>query len=367
MLSSQNERQDARTPRTHFSERNDAKTQRGKTFFASSRRCIPLSILPWLLGFLAFAFTLNGCEKPTNRQVILYTSVDQPIAQPIIRAFEEKTGINVTLVTDAEASKTVGLVERLRAEKSNPQCDVFWNNEPFHMIALAAEGVLAPYESPVASRVPARFKDPQNLWASCGVRVRYLVAHKSGEIPFVDPGTPAKIDLLKDPRFRGKIAIARPNLGTCAGHIASIYVERGDDAADQLMRDFKANDLKLVGGNSVVAEEVSKGTLWLGITDNDDAAASPEGTLLAAPAGEKPFPIPTTIALIAGSRHTPEAKQLIDFLLSEEVEKKLIEARYAFLPVTGAQEKTDPVDFQKIAQKLPDAIRRAITILESRE
>jgi len=360
-------RQDAKKPSEELIKRKGAKTQRiDPYFFAPLRLCVHF-VLPWLLGSLAFLSGLSGCDKPNARQVVLYTSVDQPIAQPIIREFEQKTGIKVTLVTDAEAAKTVGLVERLRAEKSNPQCDVFWNNEPFHMINLADEGVLAAYQSPVAVRVPQRFKDPQNRWTSCGVRVRYLISHKSGEIPFIDPATPATIDLLKDPRYRGKVAMCRPNLGTCAGHIASIYVERGDDAADALMREFKANDIKLLGGNSVVAEEVSKGTLWLGITDNDDAAAAPEGTLLAAPAGEKPFPIPTTVAMVSGATHADEARQLIDFLLSESVEKKLIEVRYAFLPVTLADARTATVDLQQVAKKLPDAIKRSTIILEGRD
>ena len=37
----------------------------------------------------------------------------------------------VRAVYDSEAVKTVGLVNRLIAEKANPQCDLFWNNEEF--------------------------------------------------------------------------------------------------------------------------------------------------------------------------------------------------------------------------------------------
>ena len=71
-------------------------------------------------------------------------------------------------MTDTEATKSVGLAERLRAEKDNPQADVCWGNEPFHTINLAEEGVLAPYESPSAKDVPAQYKDPQHRWAATG-------------------------------------------------------------------------------------------------------------------------------------------------------------------------------------------------------
>src|SRR4051812_17256058 len=63
-----------------------------------------------------------GCRKDQPR-VVLYTSVDQPIAQPIIAEFEKRTGITVELQTDTEATKSAGLAARLQAEQANPQAD----------------------------------------------------------------------------------------------------------------------------------------------------------------------------------------------------------------------------------------------------
>src|SRR5688500_2149486 len=87
-------------------------------------------------------------------EVVVYTSVDEPVARPILEEFSKKTGIRVVAKYDAEASKTAGLVQMLRAEKANPRADVFWNNEIFHTINLAEEGVLAEYASPAAGDVP---------------------------------------------------------------------------------------------------------------------------------------------------------------------------------------------------------------------
>jgi len=93
--------------------------------------------MQFLFRFSLFAlhfsllFILSGCGPSPDNTITLYTSVDQPIAAPIIREFEQKTGIHVNLVTDAEATKSVGLAERIRAEKDHPQCDVYWGNEPF--------------------------------------------------------------------------------------------------------------------------------------------------------------------------------------------------------------------------------------------
>src|SRR3954451_23985085 len=116
-------------------------------------------------GLLLLA--LAGCNRSSPaKEVILYTSIDEPVARPILDAFTQQTGIKVVLKTDTEASKTAGLVETLRAEKANPQADVFWNNEPFHTINLAEEGVLIAYDSPAAKDVRMAYKDPQHRWAA---------------------------------------------------------------------------------------------------------------------------------------------------------------------------------------------------------
>ena len=79
--------------------------------------------------------------KLERRAVIVYTSQDQVYAEPIFREFQRQTGIKVRAVYDSEAVKTVGLANRLLAEKSNPQADVFWSNEELRTRQLAAQGI----------------------------------------------------------------------------------------------------------------------------------------------------------------------------------------------------------------------------------
>src|SRR6478735_5980853 len=151
-------------------------------------------------AILLLSFLISGCDRKPAQEVVLYTSIDQPIAAPIVREFEQKTGIKVTLVTDTEATKSVGLAERLRAEKSNPQADVWWSNEIFLTINLAEEGVLAPYHSPSAADVPDRFKDPEYRWAANAMRVRVIVAAEGATLP-------RSIEQLADPVWKGKLGI----------------------------------------------------------------------------------------------------------------------------------------------------------------
>src|SRR4051794_23888431 len=275
----------------------------------------------YVSAVLTLALLLVSCNRSTPpKEVVLYTAVDEPVARPILDDFTKQTGIRVVLKTDTEASKTAGLVQTLRAEKSNPQADVFWNNEIFHTIALADEGVLAKYEPPGAQHVPAQFKDPQGRWTSVGLRLRVIAVGPKGE------GVATVEDLAK-PAYKGRIAIANPAFGTTSGHIAALFVAWGKDDAEEFLRDLKKNDVKLLGGNGEVVKQVAAGNIDAGLTDNDDVDSMIRegGKLKAVPArtGADPgtLAIPITVALVAGAKHDAEAKQLIDYLTSPEVAK----------------------------------------------
>src|SRR5689334_11045670 len=181
----------------------------------------------FLFPFSFFLCLILGCDRgnsTSSREVVVYTSVDEPVATPILTNFERETGIHVVLKTDAEATKSVGLAERLRAEKDRPQADVWWNNEVFHTINLAEEGVLSAYDPPAASDVPAMFKDSGHRWTGVGLRAR-VIAVAEGH------GKAKGLADLKDPAWKNRVAMAMPTAGTTGGHVAGLYVLWGDAKA----------------------------------------------------------------------------------------------------------------------------------------
>ena len=82
----------------------------------------------WLIGVSLLA----GCSS-SGDSVTVYTSQDQVYAEPILQRFEQETGVRVRAVYDSEAVKTVGLINRLIAEKNHPRCDLFWNLSLIHI------------------------------------------------------------------------------------------------------------------------------------------------------------------------------------------------------------------------------------------
>ena len=107
------------------------------------RRVKRSSFSGWILvGLSVWAAVSCGGESQRQGRVVLYCSVDQQIAEPIIAEFQRRSGIKVLTRFDTESSKTVGLVQKLRAEAKTPVADVFWSSEVFYTIRLAREGIV---------------------------------------------------------------------------------------------------------------------------------------------------------------------------------------------------------------------------------
>jgi iron(III) transport system substrate-binding protein len=284
--------------------------------------------------FIQFIFmavvclTTTGCSQPSSPEVVVYTSVDQVFAEPILKAFEQQTGIQVKAAYDVEASKTVGLEKRLLAEKDQPQADVFWNSEHLRTLRLQAAGALAPHQSPATQAIPAGFRDPAGYWTGLGARVRVLIVNNA-LVPVEQ--RPTRLRDLTEPRWQGKTAIAKPYFGTTSTHFAALYARWGEATYTQFLQGLKANHVALLSGNSTVRDAVERGEYAFGLTDTDDVGvALQRGTnvtmIFPDQADEGAFAIPYTVALIAGAPHPDAGKRLIDYLLSPAVARQLLEA-----------------------------------------
>src|SRR2546422_167813 len=270
---------------------------------------------PLLLPFIAIVVILAGLLLPAiakaklklqRQEVVIYTSQDQVYAEPILKEFEQQTGIEVRAVYDNEAVKTVGLVNRLIAEKDRPQCDIFWNNEELRTRQLAAIGVF-------------------EKWAAAGQRSR-RIAVNTNKVSLA--AAPRSLTELTNETWRGKVALAYPLFGTTAAHFLALRQCWSEERWQNWCRAFAANKPFLVDGNSVSAKLVAKGEAWVGLTDSDDIAAEQrEGaSIVPLPLTEESLLIPNTVALVRGARHQQAAEKLYAYLQRSDVLEKLVAA-----------------------------------------
>src|SRR6185503_2788166 len=135
-----------------------------------------------------------------------------------------------------------------------------------------------------------------------------------------------------------QVAIADPRFGSTSFHVAALYAELGDARMDEFFRKLKANDVKVVDGNSVVRDMVARGDVMVGLTDTDDVnvaieAKQPVAMVLPDRDGIGVPVMPNMVSLVAGAPHADQGRALIDHLLSSEVERKLAESEAVQIPL----------------------------------
>lgn len=324
-----------------------------------------------------------GCDRSADRpEVVLYSSVDDALLRQVVEAYEAESGVDVRIVGDTEATKTTGLVQRLIAEREHPRADVWWSSEAMGTVRLADEGVLEPYTSGAGADIPGGWPEAMRgrdgLWYSFASRARVLV-YNTQRLPEAE--APRTLAELTDPKWRGRVGMARPEFGTTRGHMAALLHADGPEAFRAWLEAMKANGLRLYDGNATIVRAVAQGEIDVGLTDTDDVWAGQRNGWPVAAAFERradedgsagavrsrgALLMPNTVAKVRGGPNPERAGALIDFLLSERSERMIAETESRNLPVRPALAAEFPdaavpepwtVDWQAVADSMPEAMR----------
>ncbi len=310
----------------------------------ASRRHLFVTLLLTVGLYIAW----SSITRRANDSLVVYCTHDLVYAEPVLEEFTRQTGIKVTIVGDTEATKSLGLIERLLREGDQSPCDLFWNNEVLGTIRLKRQGLLAAYTGPATQRIPERFKDRAGHWHGFAGRMRVWITRENVEQGTRDKGQAASGDAGRQPTDASnplpsftppspltshlptdlsRMAIAKPLYGTTFTQFAMLWHLHG--AGQTQLEHFELVDrrCRFVAGNAMVRDMVAGGSCDIGMTDTDDVFAARD-------AGYKvemhpiridgqTLCIPNTVALLKSSDRPDEARRLLEYLLSEEVEMQL--------------------------------------------
>ena len=300
---------------------------------------------------------LLGCGSEERKVVVVYSSQDPEFAQPLLDGYAQQSGVEVEPKFDVESSKTVGLAQLLIRESPKPRCDLFWNNEILNTLRLHEKGMLASWSPPNAADVPAEFKAKDGTWYGFAARARILIVNTE---KMAEADRPKGIADLLDPRWKGKIAIAKPMFGTTATHATCLFAAWGEEKARAFFADLKKNEVQVVSGNKQVATAVGSGQALFGLTDTDDAIGEVDAgrpvAIIYPDRGEHELGtlfIPNVLAIPKGAPHPAEAEALGNALLGPEAEGKLASGPSAQIPLNRKTQAPPRVETPKTVHAMP--------------
>lgn len=302
-------------------------------------------LIPLLL-ILAFGLFMK-MFRSDNDALIIYCSHDSIFADKILKDFSQKTGIRVIPRYDTEASKSLGLTEKILLEGAKSECDLYWSNEIFSMPVLQEANLLEAYKGTGWQRIPDIYKDSNGFWAGFAARLRVVIINTENF-----KGNQQDITTRFNQGDLSKVAIALPLYGTTLTHFACLWRALGKDTLVANYREWKKRGLQIVPGNGPSRTLVANGTCQFAWTDTDDFFGAldknaPVKMLPVRLPDNSTICIPNTIGLMKNSTRKNAAKKLIDYLLSEKTELALARSTSRQIPL-GPTTEALPQDVAKL-------------------
>lgn len=273
-----------------------------------------------LMGTLALGIAGCGDSKKAPQEITVYAGMLEEYMNKGKQDFEKETGIKVNAVRMSSGE----VVNRIRAEKNNPQASVWWGGPADGYIQAKEEGLLEKYVSPTASEIPDKFKDKEGYWT--GIYVGYL-GFASNKKMLDEKGIPVPQswqDLLH-PGLKGQISAANPgSSGTAYTTLATVVQIMGEEKGLQYMKALDGQIKNYQKSGTAPARMVGQGEAIVGLSFLHDAIKYREegmkDLVLSAPSEGTGYEI-GGVAIIKGGPNQEAAKKFVDWALTKKAQE----------------------------------------------
>jgi iron(III) transport system substrate-binding protein len=299
-----------------------------------------------------------ACGGGSDRTVLtVYSPHGKDLLEFYERGFEAShPGVDVQWVDMGSQE----VLDRLRAEKANPQADL-WFGAPSEIFArAAAEGLLDPYSPSWADKVPAAARDPEGRWFGTYMTPE-IIAYNTEAVTAAE--APKDWDDVVDPKWKGKVLIRNPiesgSMRAIFGSILARSIERTGSTAQgwDWLRRLDANTKEYVLNPALLYQKLGRREGTITLFDMPDIALlqmrtkTPVGYVF--PSSGTPLLV-DAIALVHGGKHAALAREYYEYVTTPEA---LREAAVRFVRIPARSDI--PLD------SLPEAVRRAKTELKA--
>ena len=287
-------------------------------------------ILLLFLCISVFALLFSSCGRRTegevlkapaeDKRLLIYTSHKEELWKPIVKEFEERTGIWVEVVSGG----TNLLLEEIAEKKGEVDADLFFGGGVESLNAFS--DYFIPYEAKGIEEVDPQFRSATDVWTPFSALPVVLIYNEKLL-------SPEELGSWKDvlaPKYKGKIAMANPAYSASAftGLLSfekavqeeTDSTEDSDGDKEILPRIAKQLDGKEYTDSGEVPEAVADGSKLVGITLEETALkymAKGENIGIVYPK-EGTTVVPDAGAILKGAKHLENAQKFLDFSISKD-------------------------------------------------
>ena len=273
-------------------------------------------------------------------EVNIYTSRHYDSDVMLYESFTELTGIKVNIIS----SKSQALIERLRSEGSNSPADIFITVDAGNLWKAQNYGLFRRINSKKINEiVPKNLRGENNEWIALAKRSRVI---------FYNKNIYSKADLqglsykdLSSPKWKNKIAIRSSNNLYNQSLVASMIAKYGESYTENWAKGLVENFARKPQGNDraqiiavanneadlAIANSYYLGLMLSGKKGEKQLNAGKKVSILFPSQNEEGAHINISGAgIIKSSKNYDNAIKFLEFMLSEQAQKHLVENTYEY-------------------------------------
>ncbi len=280
-------------------------------------------------------------------EVVVYLNLDLLVANALIDAFKRKYPFLQPRVARFSGASIIARVEN-EARAGKLAADVILSGE-LGILVLVDKGVMARYRSPLREIYPEGFKDKEGFWHTYLINV-LVPAYSTRLISKAE--VPQRLEDLFRPYWKGKMAMDSQSYYW----FGAVVQQSGEEAGLKLMQRLNEQNLRFVRGRRLLTQLVAAGEFDLAVETNLNSVlgiAQQGAPVWFAPM--KPLYLrPSFLFLTQGAAHPHAAALLIDYLLSEEAQKVLVD--HDRMPAHPKVTARETQLLKGIETRMPDAL-----------
>ncbi|WP_102226757.1 ABC transporter substrate-binding protein [Acidimangrovimonas sediminis] len=262
--------------------------------------------LSLLIATTALTAAASAAATAARADITVYTAGPGGLAKALVQGFTKESGIKVNLYQ----ATTGKVMARLKAEQSNPQADVVISASWGTATSFAKQGLLMPYTSPNAAKVPDFLKTDTAV--AEGVSALAIAWNPKS-------GTPRPTDWsdLAKPYYKDKVTMPDPAQSGSAFELVAALDGNGQQG---LFGKLHGNGVLVAGANKAALNPVLQGAkaAVFGAVDYISMAAKAKGESVDVIFPESGTVVaPRPMMILKSTTHADEAKKFVDYVLSD--------------------------------------------------
>jgi len=180
----------------------------------------------------------------------------------VLKRFEEDSGIKSSFTRIG----TGEIVARIRAEKNNPQADLWLAGAAESFVQAAGEGLLVAHQAAGIEKVDERWRDKNHFWTPIS-QSPLVIVYSDSVLSETGAPPPSSWQSLADPVYsQAGLAVAHPtSSGAAYATLATLVQIYGEDETFDLMKKIDANVVQYTRSGVAPIRMVASNEVALGI------------------------------------------------------------------------------------------------------